>query len=124
MADPDVRDIQFIRALADVRRVRHRRIHRRRRVFRDRADYFEMYNDTDFMQRFQVSKETGTNTLDQIEDQLRHNTNNNRCILPDLLLLICLRFYATGSYHRVAGDLGGISSASVCSIVKRVSAAI
>lgn len=32
--------------------------------------------------------------------------------------------FATGNFQRVAGDLGGISSSSVCRIVKRVSRAI
>lgn len=38
--------------------------------------------------------------------------------------LTCLRFFATGSYQQVVGDLSGISVASVSRIVKRVSHAI
>ena len=43
---------------------------------------------------------------------------------PALKLLVVLRFYATGSFHIVAGDLEKISQPSVSRLVKYLSTAI
>lgn len=39
-------------------------------------------------------------------------------------LLLALRFYATGSFHRVCGDFSGVSVCTSCRIIKRVSRSI
>ncbi len=96
---------------------------RHRRVFRERPDYFEMYNGTEFSQRFRLSKNTARFIINDIRGTLQPNTNRNHPVPPTLQVL-CLRYYATGSYQKVAGDLAGLSCATVCRIVRRVSRAI
>lgn len=46
------------------------------------------------------------------------------CIQPLTQLLLTLRFYATGSMLIAVGDFVGISKASSCRIIKRVTTAI
>lgn len=48
----------------------------------------------------------------------------NNCVAPINQLLIALRFYATGNHLLAVADMGGISEATCCRIVKRVSEAI
>lgn len=45
-------------------------------------------------------------------------------IPPILQLLICLRFYATGNYQVVSGDLRGFSQPTISVTIKRVSTLI
>ncbi len=70
--------------------------------------YFEMYNDTEFVQRFRLSKNTARSIINDIRGTLQPNTNRNHPV-PDLQVLCCLWYYATGSYQKVAGDLAGLS---------------
>ena len=39
-------------------------------------------------------------------------------------MLLTLRYYATGTYQAVIGDLGGIHKSTMCRIIKRVTTAI
>lgn len=43
---------------------------------------------------------------------------------PSLQIMVALRFYANGNFQAVAGDLHGISKASVSRIVNAVSSAL
>lgn len=50
--------------------------------------------------------------------------NRNNPILPEIQLMVALRFYASASFYMVIGNFSGISRASVHRIVHRVSNAI
>lgn len=39
-------------------------------------------------------------------------------------LLICLRFYATGSFYITIGDFSNLHKSTICRIIKRVTQAI
>ncbi|CAK1597402.1 unnamed protein product [Parnassius mnemosyne] len=52
---------------------------------------------------------------------LKHLDNRGLPISPKLQLLIALRFYATGCFQMVCGDLTGISQSTVCLIINNVS---
>ena len=60
----------------------------------------------------------------QIDDQLEHNSERNEGLSPMNQLLITLRFYATGSFQIVVGDLFDVSKATVCRTVHKVTRAI
>lgn len=40
---------------------------------------------------------------------------------PEEMLLLTLRFYATGCIHKVSGDFAGVSSSTACRVVRKVS---
>ena len=97
---------------------------RRARVYRERPNYMDVYDDKDFYDRFRLTKATALLVQEMIEDKLQFQSERNNYIPPQLQLLTCLRFFATGCYLRVAADLSGVSKASASRIVKRVSRAI
>ena len=57
-------------------------------------------------------------------DQLSSIKVRNFAVPPLQQLLIALRFYATGCFQLVDGDLFGVHKSTVCRIVRRVSKAI
>ncbi|KAJ8983163.1 hypothetical protein NQ317_016262 [Molorchus minor] len=59
--------------------------------------------------------------LPLISDRLTKINNRGLPFAPLIQLLVCLRFYATGNFQCVAGDLRGVSQQSVSVIIKRVS---
>lgn len=69
-------------------------------------------------------QQTATDIIQQVENNVGLSTTRNNAILAELQVLMLLRYYATGSDQRVAADLAGVSSASVCRIVKSVSEAV
>lgn len=71
-----------------------------------------------------MSKQTAHDLTRHISPLTERRINENHCISIELRILTCLRFYATCSYQRIAGDVGGISAASACRKERRVSEAI
>ncbi|KAJ8945877.1 hypothetical protein NQ318_002717 [Aromia moschata] len=59
-----------------------------------------------------------------IEHQIKSQTDRNNAISPAAKLLLTLRFYATGCMLITAGDFIGVSKASACYIVTKVTEAI
>jgi len=60
----------------------------------------------------------------QIKDKLEHPSERNECLSPMNQLLVALRYYATGTFQLVVGDTFGVSKATVCRTVHRVTRAI
>ncbi|XP_052390499.1 putative nuclease HARBI1 [Carassius gibelio] len=89
---------------------------RRERVFRDRSNLLEMYNNEDFISRFRLPKEVILSLTDELAEVLSPATSRSHSI-P-------CRFYATGSFLNTVGDTVGLSKASVSRVVYRVSRAL
>uniref|UniRef100_A0A8D8M1Q1 Nuclease HARBI1 n=4 Tax=Cacopsylla melanoneura TaxID=428564 RepID=A0A8D8M1Q1_9HEMI len=93
---------------------------RRRHVYHRQND-FETLSEDDFKTRYRVSKLIATKVLDLIREHLEHPSNRNNPLTPMQQLLVGLRYYATGSFQLTSGDLGGVSKATVCRCIQRVS---
>nr|CAH7738343.1 unnamed protein product [Callosobruchus chinensis] len=78
----------------------------------------------EFFERFRLTKRTCLILLDYIKDNVQPRTNRGGSVNAKCQLLLTLRFYATGSMLRSAGDFAGVSIASACRIVRRVSESI
>ena len=89
--------------------------------FRDRNNHFDDLSDTKFLERYRLSKAVVLKLLEDIEARLEYHTNRNHPLTPIQQLLLTLRFYATGSYQIVVGDTNGVSKATVCRCVRKVS---
>ncbi|XP_023312753.1 putative nuclease HARBI1 [Anoplophora glabripennis] len=89
-----------------------------------RKNIFEELDDGKFLERYRLSKKVVIKVLEEIEPALEYATDRNFPLTPIQQLLIALRFYATGSFQTVMGDVHGISKATVCRCVKKVSEAI
>jgi hypothetical protein len=94
---------------------------RRQRVFKERVDYFNIFDDIDFQCRFRLSKCRAEELLQNIGQHLQPRTARNGAISPSTQLLVALRYYALGAILLAAGDFVGVSKASACSIVWKVS---
>jgi hypothetical protein len=66
---------------------------------------------------------TGT-TVGVLQDDLLHETDQNHAQTPAQQLSVALRFYVRASFQMDIGDMCGVSQATVCRAVHRVTAAI
>ncbi|KAK5649344.1 hypothetical protein RI129_000373 [Pyrocoelia pectoralis] len=89
-----------------------------------RADNFNRFNELSFFQRFRLTKNTILALLPQIEHHLEFPHDNNQSVSPINQLLLCLRYYATGSHLLAMGDFAGVHVSTACRIIKKVSHAI
>ncbi|KAJ8929556.1 hypothetical protein NQ314_017755 [Rhamnusium bicolor] len=102
--------------------------HRRRdrlfkRYIRGGENPLEFYEEVEFRKRYRFSKHVVTNViLPLILDGLQIEINNRGLpVSPLIKLLICLRFYATGNFQNVTGDLRKVRQATVSQTIKQVS---
>ena len=72
-----------------------RRALRRERIFRDRINPLDSYDDIDFQKRYRLSRQTTLHVIDILQDDIAP-AFGNRSIPSQLQVLIALRFYATG----------------------------
>ncbi|KAJ3653970.1 hypothetical protein Zmor_013188 [Zophobas morio] len=97
---------------------------RRPKIFQLRENHFEKWNAGEFLKRFRFSKTGVRLILQQIQEQIKSPTERNHAVSPEQMLLVTLRFLATGSFLQVAGDFIGISKATASQIIHKVTRAI
>ncbi|XDV25459.1 hypothetical protein PO909_029375 [Leuciscus waleckii] len=97
---------------------------RRERVFRDRSNLLEIYNNEDFIGRFRLPKEAILSLTDELAEVLSPATSRSHSIPAVLQVCTALKFYATGTFLNAVGDTVGLSKASVSRAVYRVSRAL
>ncbi|XP_029340980.1 putative nuclease HARBI1 [Acyrthosiphon pisum] len=95
----------------------------RPRLFRDRSNPLEEFDDFDFKCRFRLSKESFC-VLILIVQGVKHESKRNVALSPEVQVLITLRYYATGTFQAVIGDHIRVNKSTVCRTIKRVSTAI
>lgn len=94
-----------------------------RRIFRDRLNPMETYDDHEFLCRYRFTKSAVKKLLAVLPVQ--ENADGRGIPLPPLMqLLISLRFYGAGTFQLVSGDLVNVSQPTVSRVVKRISALI
>ncbi|KAJ8936522.1 hypothetical protein NQ318_022610 [Aromia moschata] len=72
--------------------------------FRNRENQFENWSDVEFFQRFRLSKNTVNFVLQTIQYVIASPTEMNHAASAAEMLLVTLRFYATGSFLQVCGE--------------------
>lgn len=92
---------------------------RLRRIVKDRQNPLTHYSDSEFRDRFRMSKESFVNLFDLLElPELRDRRGVPMC--PRLILMMALRFYAVGtyltSYERIPKDILGQNTHEYCLI--------
>ncbi|CAG9129807.1 unnamed protein product [Plutella xylostella] len=85
----------------------------------DREDIFSKYDGEEFRVRYRVSKEVAIQISDMLD--LEPLTHRNKAVDGITQLLICLRFFATGAFQQVMGDIVNVHKSTVCRVVQRVS---
>ena len=93
---------------------------RRNRIFRDRLNPLDAYNDAEIIARYRLSRELIIALYDLIGPNIEPQTERSHAIPGMMQLFCCLRYYACGSFQRVVGDGIGIERSTVSRIVSRV----
>lgn len=91
----------------------------KKKVFRQRKHLLADLNEVSFVERFRLSKPEIDKVLSHIQDVLMHESGRSAALTPTEQLLITLRFFASGSFYHLIGDLQGVSKATVCRSIKR-----
>lgn len=112
---------------------------RRPKVYRNRIDHFNQWDNKEFLNRFRITKESVTQVLGHIEGLIAHPTNRyglilaiyvfiefvnffcrNQCVDPLTQLLLTLRFYSSGSMIITMGDFTGVHKSTASRIISKV----
>ena len=105
--------------------VEARRALRRQRVFRDRLQPLDVYDDVDLYQRYRMTRPVLLEVIDLLEDEIAPDTLRSHAIPASLQVCVALRFFATGSLQLDNGDMAsGLSQPTISRIVTRVAAAL
>jgi hypothetical protein len=104
--------------------IQNRRQLRRERVFRDRNNPLDYLDDVDIIDKFRLPRFLILHLCEELRVHLEHPTGRSHAIPPSLQVMVALRFYASGNFQTVNGDLHGISKASVSRIVNTVTSAL
>ncbi|KAJ8677312.1 hypothetical protein QAD02_013099 [Eretmocerus hayati] len=96
-----------------------------KRYVRDFQNPYEWYRPKEFENRYRFSKDVVLHIiLPLIRDRLENQNNRGLPVSPELKMTIALRFFATGDFQTVIGDLRGFSQSTVCRVVHKVSVAL
>ena len=112
----------YMDALANLGRIHDFRLHRRRLV--DPINPFELYTEEEFTRRFRFSWQSVIELVNLVREDIAHVNLNNSHVPAHVQMLIALRFYVTGSYQQVVGDVVNIHQTTAGRIVNRVTNAI
>ncbi|RWS00543.1 hypothetical protein B4U79_02883, partial [Dinothrombium tinctorium] len=83
-----------------------------------------LYSDNEFRQRYRMSKNAFEKMCSLFGKYLTFIDNRGNPTSPEMQLLIAFRFYATGDFQTVDGDLIGLSQPTISRIVSKVSEVI
>ncbi|RWR99275.1 putative nuclease HARBI1-like protein, partial [Dinothrombium tinctorium] len=83
-----------------------------------------LYSDNEFRQSYRMSKNVFGKMCSLFGKSLTFVDNRGNPTSPEMQLLIAFRFYATGDFQTVDGDLIGLSQPTISRIVSKVSEVI
>lgn len=97
---------------------------RRERVFRDRTNPLDLYDDVDMFKKYRYNREGVMFLIDLLHEDLEHATKRTNALPAPLQVFVALRFYATGSVMDSPASLHGVSLSSCSRVLRRVTQAI
>ncbi|XP_041378088.1 putative nuclease HARBI1 [Gigantopelta aegis] len=100
-----------------------RRAIRRHRIFRDQTNPFDVFDDKEMIARYRLSLECVTDLCDLLNDDLKRQTLRCHALPTSLQVFAAFRFFATGTFQSVVGDILGISKSSTSRCVHAVACA-
>ena len=107
-----------------LRRERERRMEINRRIFRDRQNPLDYMEDTVLLKKYRMSREVIFLLCNRLEGRLKRPTKRSQSLPVSLQISVALRYFATGSFQSVNGDVHGISRYSVSRAIHSVSSAM
>lgn len=100
--------------------IRYRRAFRRERIFRDRTNPLEIYDDEKVLKRFRLPRVVIYELTNEVMEELQYTLPRKGCLSAVMQVCLALRYYASGSYQQIVGDLFGIDQATVSRTITRV----
>ncbi|KAJ8302564.1 hypothetical protein KUTeg_018960 [Tegillarca granosa] len=83
--------------------LQYRRALRRERVFRDRTNLLDIYDDVELYYRFCLPRNRLINLINELGGELEHVTRRRRAIPVELQVIVALRFLSSGSFQNLVG---------------------
>ncbi|KAI4468054.1 hypothetical protein MML48_2g00001551 [Holotrichia oblita] len=71
-----------------------------------------------------VKKSTMRRVLAKIREMIENPTDWNFSLTPEQMLLLTLRFYATGAFLNTVGDIAGVHKSTASKVIRKVYHAI
>lgn len=102
----------------------HRRALRRERIFRDRSNPLEMYDEVELFERYRFSRQGLTNIFRLIHDEVAHQCLRSKALTVEQQVCLALRFFASGCFQNLTGDTSGVHKSTACRAIRRVSLAL
>ena len=96
----------------------------RQRVFRDRINPIDVYNDIEFIARYRVTKYMFVQLEEKVVTFLHRSTIRSHSIPAPTQLAVTLQFLATGSFQTVVATSHGIFQPSVSRCIRTVTDAL
>ena len=84
-----------------------------RRTFRDRQNPLDCMEETEILKKYRLSREVILFLCNRLEGRLKRPTKRSQSLSVSLQICVALRYFATGSFQSVNGDVHGISRYSV-----------
>lgn len=78
----------------------NRRNMRRERVFRDQRNPLDIYDDSEFVERFRLPRWKVLELADELNDALEYRFPRKGSLNPSMQLMVALRFYAVGPFNK------------------------
>ena len=94
------------------------------RLFRDRLNPLEVFRSEQVRRKFRFWPNQIRDILDMVPDEIEPESARSHAVLALIKLSCALHFCASGSYLDVFGDVMGLSEATVCRVVRDVTAAL
>ncbi|GBM50001.1 hypothetical protein AVEN_113061-1, partial [Araneus ventricosus] len=120
MTDDDLSYLDDIESLEILKIIERRK----RSVHPDRANDLDCMDNVSFRSRYRLNKDTAESLIQMLDDTLSAPSEKNYALSSTEKVLIALRYYATGSFQLVLGDLEKVSQSSASRAINDVSKAL
>ena len=89
----------------------------RPRIYRDRRDVLNEYDDTELVKRYRLDRAGIIFVTNLVRERLRRPTLRNKALSPELKVVITLRYLVTGKMQLCIADDLGISQPTISRVI-------
>ena len=96
----------------------------RERIFRDRTNPLEIYDDVEHYAKFRFTRVHILSIVDDVREAIEYTTTRQGSLSALLQVFIALRFYATGCFQNLVGEMIGVDKSTASRAIHRVTNAM